>query len=140
MPGSSKLTKAQIIAALAEGSGLDKKAVSSVLEALSGLIKKELGKNGPGEMTIPNLGNRVFPSKMPLPSLNPNGSAGKPASIPTPLRTQSGTRRTNAVNRLTQGQARLVLKPQGVKPRLKLPIKAAQGKASPDCLCRSSRP
>ncbi|MEO7331499.1 MAG: HU family DNA-binding protein [Minicystis sp.] len=55
MPGSSKLTKSQIIAALAEGSGLDKKAVSSVLEALSGLIKKELGKGGPGELTIPNL-------------------------------------------------------------------------------------
>lgn len=55
MPGSNKLTKAQIIAALAEGSGLDKKAVSSLLEALSSLIKKELGPQGPGEITIPNL-------------------------------------------------------------------------------------
>src|SRR4051812_15108970 len=55
MPGSNKLTKAQIIAALAEGSGLDKKAVNSVLDALSSLIKKELGKQGPGEITIPNL-------------------------------------------------------------------------------------
>jgi nucleoid DNA-binding protein len=51
----SKLTKAQIIAALAEGSGLDKKAVNSLFEALSGLIKKELGPQGPGELTIPNL-------------------------------------------------------------------------------------
>ena len=55
MPGSNKLTKAQIIAALAEGSGLDKKAVNSVIEALSSLIKKELGTSGPGEFTIPNL-------------------------------------------------------------------------------------
>lgn len=55
MAGSSKLTKAQIIAALAEGSGLDKKAVSSLLEALASLIKKELGPQGPGEVTIPNL-------------------------------------------------------------------------------------
>ena len=35
MPGSNKLTKAQIIAALAEGSGLDKKAVNGVLDALA---------------------------------------------------------------------------------------------------------
>jgi nucleoid DNA-binding protein len=55
MAGSSKLTKAQIIAALAEGSGLDKKAVNSLLEALASLIKKELGPQGPGEVTIPNL-------------------------------------------------------------------------------------
>ena len=55
MAGSNKLTKAQIIAALAEGSGLDKKAVNSVLEALSNLIKKELGAQGPGEITVPNL-------------------------------------------------------------------------------------
>src|SRR5689334_13787045 len=55
MPGPNKLTKSQIIAALAEGSGLDKKAVSGVLEALNALIKKELSSAGPGEMTIPNL-------------------------------------------------------------------------------------
>jgi nucleoid DNA-binding protein len=55
MAGPNKLTKAQIIAALAEGSGLDKKAVNAVFDALSGLIKKELGAQGPGEITIPNL-------------------------------------------------------------------------------------
>ncbi len=55
MPGPNKLTKSQIIAALAEGSGLDKKAVNSVLEALSSVIKKELSSSGPGEITIPNL-------------------------------------------------------------------------------------
>lgn len=55
MAGSNKLTKAQIIAALAEGSGLDKKAVNGLLDALSQLIKKELGAGGPGEFTIPNL-------------------------------------------------------------------------------------
>ena len=55
MPGSNKLTKAQVIAALAEGSGLDKKSVGGVLDALASLIKKELGNGGPGEVTIPNL-------------------------------------------------------------------------------------
>ncbi|MCK6593073.1 MAG: HU family DNA-binding protein [Polyangiaceae bacterium] len=55
MPGSNKLTKAQVVAALAEASGLDKKSVSSVLDALSTLAKKELSAQGPGEITVPGL-------------------------------------------------------------------------------------
>jgi DNA-binding protein HU-beta len=55
MPGSNKLTKAQVVAALAETSGLDKKSVSGVLDALSALAKKELSASGPGEITIPGL-------------------------------------------------------------------------------------
>ena len=55
MPSSSKLTKAQIITALAEGSGLEKKAINSVFESMSELIKQQLGPNGPGEITLPGL-------------------------------------------------------------------------------------
>jgi nucleoid DNA-binding protein len=55
MPGSSKLTKAQVVAALAEASGLDKKSVSGVLDALSALAKKELSAQGAGELTVPGL-------------------------------------------------------------------------------------
>ncbi|HVY44832.1 MAG TPA: HU family DNA-binding protein [Minicystis sp.] len=55
MAGSSKLTKAQFVAALADGSGLDKKSVTNILDALASLVKKELGSAGPGEVTIPNL-------------------------------------------------------------------------------------
>lgn len=55
MPSASKLTKAQIITALAESSGLDKKAVNSVFESLNDLIKQQLGPNGPGEITLPGL-------------------------------------------------------------------------------------
>ncbi|MDI1429268.1 MULTISPECIES: HU family DNA-binding protein [Polyangium] len=51
----SKLTKAQITAALAESTSLDKKAVGSVLDALSALVAKQLGSDGPGEITIPGL-------------------------------------------------------------------------------------
>lgn len=54
MPGN-KLTKAQITAALAESAGVDKKAVSSVLDALNALVAKQLGPEGPGEITIPGL-------------------------------------------------------------------------------------
>lgn len=52
---SNKLTKAQIITALCESSGLDKKAVTSVLDGLTDLVKRQLGDDGPGEITIPNL-------------------------------------------------------------------------------------
>jgi nucleoid DNA-binding protein len=55
MPGSNKLTKAQMIVTLAETTSLDKKSVASVLDALSELAKKELGPEGPGEVTIPGL-------------------------------------------------------------------------------------
>jgi len=51
----SKLTKAQITAALAESTGLDKKAVGGVLDALSALVAKQLGSDGPGEITLPGL-------------------------------------------------------------------------------------
>ena len=46
MPGSKKLTKAEILTALAESSGLQKKAVNSLLEALSDLAKQERGSQG----------------------------------------------------------------------------------------------
>lgn len=52
---ASKMTKTQFIAALSEGSGLDKKAVNALLDALTKLVKDQLGASGPGELTIPNL-------------------------------------------------------------------------------------
>lgn len=55
MASSNKLTKAQIIAALAESSGLDKKSVSALFDALTELVKKQLGEGGPGEIVIPGL-------------------------------------------------------------------------------------
>ncbi len=55
MSSSNKLTKAQFITALAESSGLDKKAVNGILDALGDLVKKQLGPEGPGEITIPGL-------------------------------------------------------------------------------------
>ena len=52
---SNKLTKAQIITALCESSGLDKKTISSVLDGLTDLVRRQLGEGGPGEVTIPGL-------------------------------------------------------------------------------------
>ncbi|HAH48108.1 MULTISPECIES: HU family DNA-binding protein [Gimesia] len=49
------LTKTEILNALAEGSGLTKKEVTAVLDELSALISKNLGKRGPGVFNMPGL-------------------------------------------------------------------------------------
>lgn len=51
----AKMTKPQFIAAMAEKSGLDKRQVNGFFDALTGLIKEQLGPNGPGELTVLNL-------------------------------------------------------------------------------------
>jgi nucleoid DNA-binding protein len=51
---AKRLTKAQVIAEIAEFSELDKKAVSRVFDGLVELIKKELRKPS-GEFVIPGL-------------------------------------------------------------------------------------
>jgi nucleoid DNA-binding protein len=51
----AKMTKTQFIQSMAERSGLDKRQVNAVFEALSALVKEQLGDSGPGELTIPNL-------------------------------------------------------------------------------------
>lgn len=48
-------TKAEIYQTLGERTGLSKKDISSVFNALSDLIGKELGKKGPGLFQIPGL-------------------------------------------------------------------------------------
>lgn len=49
------MTKAQIISAMAESSGLDKKTVTAVFDAMYALIKRELSSDGPGEIVLPGL-------------------------------------------------------------------------------------
>ena len=49
------LTKSEILAGLAETTGLSRKDVASVFDALSDLIKKSVGKKGPGMFVIPGL-------------------------------------------------------------------------------------
>lgn len=48
-------TKSEIVAAIAEETGLTKKQVSGVFEALSGVMKKELGPRGPKVFTVPGI-------------------------------------------------------------------------------------
>ncbi|APZ94629.1 HU family DNA-binding protein [Fuerstiella marisgermanici] len=49
------MTKTEILAALAEGTGLSKNEISSVFTELGTLIGKNLGKRGPGVFNIPGL-------------------------------------------------------------------------------------
>jgi DNA-binding protein HU-beta len=55
MSGASKMTKPQFLAAMAEKAGLDKRQVTAVFDALQAVIKEQLGKSGPGELTVLNL-------------------------------------------------------------------------------------
>ncbi len=48
-------TKSEVFGTLAEGSDLTRKQIGMVFEELAGLIKKDLGKRGPGVFTVPGL-------------------------------------------------------------------------------------
>jgi nucleoid DNA-binding protein len=48
-------TKTEIIAHIADEAGLTRKQASDALESLHGLIKKNIGRRGPGEFTGPGL-------------------------------------------------------------------------------------
>jgi nucleoid DNA-binding protein len=52
---SKKMTKAGVTKEIAAATKLTGKQVGDVFDALTALIKKELGKKGPGEFTIPGL-------------------------------------------------------------------------------------
>jgi len=50
-----RLTKSQIVSELADKTGLAKKDVNGMFDALNDLIKRSLGARGPGEFVIPGL-------------------------------------------------------------------------------------
>ena len=49
------MSKSEIIAGIAEKTGLSKKQVGSVFDAMASQIKKSLGRNGPGAYAVPGL-------------------------------------------------------------------------------------
>ncbi len=68
------MSKSQVVGALAEKTGLSKKDVAGVFAAMSELIKKELGKRGPGEFVVPDLLKlkvRAVPAKKAGKRMNP---------------------------------------------------------------------
>jgi nucleoid DNA-binding protein len=55
MAQAKRMTKAQIVGEISDKTGLTKKEVNAVFEGLRDLIKRELGRRGPGEFVIPDL-------------------------------------------------------------------------------------
>ncbi|CAA0107331.1 Uncharacterised protein [Halioglobus japonicus] len=51
----SKMTKSQIVASLAESTGLTKKQVSSVMEEYDTLVHRSIKKRSVGEFTMPGM-------------------------------------------------------------------------------------
>ena len=49
------MTKSEILASIAESTELSRKQVSAVFDALGGLIRKAVGKKGPGVFAMPGL-------------------------------------------------------------------------------------
>ena len=52
---NSPTTKSETMGYIADQTGLTKKDVGSVFDALNGLIKRDLKKNGPGVFAVPGL-------------------------------------------------------------------------------------
>lgn len=52
---AKRMTKAQVIAEIAQSAEADKKTVARLFDGLTNLIKKELATKGPGEFVIPGL-------------------------------------------------------------------------------------
>jgi DNA-binding protein HU-beta len=55
MTTAKRMSKAQVIAELAEKTGLGKKEVQTVFDQLLVLVERELGKDGPGEFVLPDM-------------------------------------------------------------------------------------
>ena len=49
------MTKAQLLSAIAEDTGLTRKQVAEVVDSLSGQILRHIKKRGPGTFTLPGL-------------------------------------------------------------------------------------
>ncbi|MGE0383256.1 MAG: HU family DNA-binding protein [Gammaproteobacteria bacterium] len=58
-PITAKQTKSQILATIAESSGVAKKDVAAAVEGLADVVRRSLVKGGVGEVTLPGLGLKL---------------------------------------------------------------------------------
>ena len=68
------MTKTDIVSGIADATGLTKKDVNSVFEAMTAQIKKSLGRSGSGVYTVPGLMKLVVqrkPATKARPGINP---------------------------------------------------------------------
>ena len=52
---AKSMTKSEIVTGIADSTGLTKKDVNAVFDAMAAQIKKSLGRSGPGAYTVPGL-------------------------------------------------------------------------------------
>ena len=64
---AERMTKSEFVGAIAEKSGVAKKDVNAVFDAMSDVVVKELGKGGPGEVVIPHLLKLTVSTKPAVP-------------------------------------------------------------------------
>ena len=62
---ATKQTKTQIIAAIAEDTGMTKKEINTVFASLADLVERHMKKRGSGEFTIPEVGVKLRRIKKP---------------------------------------------------------------------------
>ncbi|MCX6795628.1 MAG: HU family DNA-binding protein [Candidatus Falkowbacteria bacterium] len=74
----SKMTKAQMVASLAETAGMSKKDVAAFIEAMSEMVYKEVKKNG--ECLVPGFGKLVKAKRKAREGRNP--ATGETIKIP----------------------------------------------------------
>ena len=65
---TAPLSKSQLLSEVAASTGLSRKQTSQVLEEITGLIKKHIGKKGPGQFTLPGLFKIVTVKKKAVPA------------------------------------------------------------------------
>jgi nucleoid DNA-binding protein len=75
-------TKTALFQALSEATGLSKKEVATFFDELTKLIERELGKKGPGVVTLPGL-LKIKKVKKPATKARPgrNPKTGEPMTI-----------------------------------------------------------
>lgn len=62
---TAKQTKTQIIAAIADATGVSKKDVGAVFSTMAGMVEAHMKKNGSGEFTVPEVGVKIRRHKKP---------------------------------------------------------------------------
>jgi nucleoid DNA-binding protein len=80
---TAKQTKTQIIAAIAEQTGLSKKNIGDVFAALGNMVEGHMKKRGSGEFTIPETGVKIRRVKKPARKarMGRNPATGEPMKI-----------------------------------------------------------
>ena len=78
-----KMTKAKLVGHIAGETELTKQEVEGVFESLHSAIRKQLGRRGPGEFTIPKIVKlKVVKKKATKARMGRNPATGEPIKIP----------------------------------------------------------